>query len=180
MKFRSVLLLVAVAGLTHLAAAAELQFAGITLSLPNQLVGPLQTIPDANSQALTFYVPRAIGTPTTVLQLTRYDFGTPVPLLNEGDMVAAASVYLLQFLRAAERTRTSYSQTVPEKVLLGGHVGVRSHWVGTLHGARFNGVVYCVLVGSRALFFHASGPGETPDNELLLVIQAVENLSVDS
>ncbi|MEK6245479.1 MAG: hypothetical protein AABM33_13375 [Pseudomonadota bacterium] len=160
------------------AAAGEFRFDQVTLSVPEGFVGPTRAAPDAASETFAFSVLRGAGVPTNVLQLTRYDFGTAPPDTNEATLAQIASRLLLQMLQGVERRRSSYSQIAPEQARLGGVLGVRASWKGVLQGVSTNGVMYCIILGSRALFFHASGPGDTPDDELKLAIRSVEALRV--
>ena len=109
--------------------------------------------------------------PANVLQLTRIELP-----FAPGESAATRSKYLLEMLGGIERHRSSYSRTAPEEVRLGSMKGVRARWKGTLHSLRTNGVMYCAIVGTRLLYFHAFGPGDAPDDELKEAIRAVEAL----
>ena len=176
---RSIVTMVLASCFAHLAVAGELRFGGVTLVVPDQFASPARAAPGSNAETIAFSVPRGAGVATNVLQLTRIDFDEPIRAITEDERLKATSQYLLQMLQGIERHRTSYTQSVPERTLLGGQVGARSTWKGELRDVSVNGVMYCILIGSRAIFFHAFGPGDTPDDELLLAVKAIESLRAD-
>ena len=172
-------LVVSIFGSAHAAAANEFQFAPIRLVVPEALYGPVRANPDPHSETVVFSRSSESDATATVLQLTRFDFEKPVPSNSERESFENASKYLLDMLRGIERQRTSYTQTPPEMVSLGGKVGARSAWKGNLNEVPVNGVMYAIVIGRRVIFLHAFGTGDTPDAQLLLAIQAIEALQHD-
>jgi hypothetical protein len=156
-------------GVISSASAWEYRFDELTLNLPESIQGPLSISPAPGVETTVFPGQGWPETPANVLQLIRHELG-----VKPADAAGAASRHLLDLLGAVERHRSAYSQTPVETVRLGSVSGVRAKWKGTLKGIVMNGAMYCALVGTRVLCFHAFGPGETPDEELKQLIGAVE------
>lgn len=175
-KWCAAFALVGTLAYSHAATAAEFRFDPIRLVVPDDFSGPIRAAPDSHSETVAFSRSSEPGTSATVLQLTRFDFEQPLPSNSEVESFETASKYLLDMLRGIERTRTSYTQALPEKVLLDGKVGARSAWKGELRGVPVNGVMYAIVIGNRVIFLHAFGTGDTPDAQLLFAIQAIEAL----
>jgi hypothetical protein len=176
--FRSVLIVALACCVAHLSLAGDFAFSGVALVVPDQFAGPARAAPASNAESIAFAVSRGPGVPGTALQITRYDFGDPLPMDTEDDKFNAASQYLLEMLKGIERHRTSYTQTVPVKALLAGTVSARSSWKGNLHGIPVNGVMFCFVRGSTVLFFHAFGSGDNPDDDMILAVKAIEDLRI--
>ena len=162
-------LLLLACGVMSTANARDYRFDELTLNLPEGIQGPISMAPAPGVETIVFPGQGWPETPANVLQLTRRELG-----VKPTDAAGAASRHLLDLLGAVERHRSAYSQTPVEAVRLGSVAGVRAKWKGTLQGIVMNGVMYCALIGTRVLYFHAFGPGETPDEELKQLIGAVE------
>ena len=154
-----------------LSSAADFQFGGVTLSIPGSYRGPVGASPAAGMETVAFAGRGWPDSPANVLQLTRIEL--PVA---PGDSTATLSKYLLEMLGGIERHRSAYSRTAPEYVRLGSLKAVRAGWKGSLQNLPTNGVMYCAIVGTRLLYFHAFGPGDVPDDELKQAIRAIEAL----
>lgn len=163
----------------HPAAATDFQFYGVRIAIPEEFTGPVRASPSSRAETVAFSSLHGSGAANNVVQLTRYDLGQPIRLTTTDESFEAASKYLLEMLRGIERRRTSYTQTSPEMVRLGGNVGARAAWKGQLNGAAVNGVMYSFMTGSQAIFLHAFGPGDAPDSQLLRAIRAIEALQSD-
>lgn len=160
--------------------AGEAHFAGVTVMVPPQFSDPVRATPDPSSEVLAYSSASTPGVPRDVLQFTRYTIRSIPPDLSEADIAKGTTQYLTQMLQGIERARTSYVQTAPARIQLGGKTGSRASWTGKLNGAPTNGVMYCLILGTDIVLIHAFGGGTQPSDSLKQVYQAVEQLRVDA
>lgn len=172
-KFSLVLTLICLAG----AARAELYyFQGITIDVPKGFDGPIESKPNALSEAVGFTVPGIVGSPPNTLQMVRMQLPAMLPPMNDDERFQVLTMHLTKMLKALEARRTSYSQTAIERVRLGGLLAARATWSGNAQAFPMSGVFYCVLIDTGVFFLQASGPGEKPDQHQVQAIEALKAL----
>lgn len=158
--------------------AGEVHFSGVVVVVPPQFSGPVRATPDQASEVVAYSSGGAPSVPREVLQFTRYSMAGIPPDLSDADIEKGTTQYLLQMLQGIERRRTSYAQTAPIRIQLGGKTGFRASWTGGLDGTPTNGVMYCLILGSNVVLIHAFGEGTQPSDLLKQAFRAVERLNV--
>lgn len=162
------------------AVAAGVGFGGVRIDLPAQYSGPVRKKPNPTVETMTFVMFHQSGVPSDNVVLTRYEFGDKIPQnLSDDDLEKGATQYLLQTIDSIGKARSSYTQTEPHEIRLGGRVGSQSSWTGFLQGAPTNGKMYCLIVGTQVVIIHAFGGGDHPSKDLTAAMHAIESLTLD-
>ena len=86
--------------------------------------------------------------------------------------------YLLDFLKGVERRRILFSQGKIVHISLGGIPASKISWSGIFDGLETNGVMYCVIVGSKIISLHTQDIGDEITPNMSQVIKAIESLTV--
>lgn len=132
----------------------------MALDMPAGFRGPMQEARNAEgvTTTITSYGRQVSGSGSrlsTVAQITvlRPDKDTgPVPAAQR---VAKTDRYLEQFLTAVGHQRKSFTRTKIEHIELSGVPVSRVEWQGLGDGLQMQGAMYCALIGSRVVSFHA-------------------------
>lgn len=157
--------------------AAEAHFGRVLLDIPPAFKGPERAAQGTGAESIGYLAAASRpGVPGTVLQLTRYTLPSVPANVSEGELVSATKQYLLEMLGGIEKRRTGFERGELEAVPLGGIRGFRVTWRGMAEPGPTNGVMYCVITASDAIFFHVFGGGEEPSTAAKDAVRAVEAL----
>ncbi len=126
----------------------------LRLEIPVGFQGPVGGSQDANTEIVAFRWPYPAGDASTLLQITKYHFGSTLAEMPEVERGKAAESYLQQFLGGIARRRSSFVSSEPVRVDLDGQPGAKVSWEGLAQGRRLTGVMYCVIVGTTVVSFH--------------------------
>jgi len=155
--------------------AGQFSAEGITLQIPEGFEGPVSQ----SKEKLALYgfiKPSSTPQIRTLLQLSSYDLGKTIPKLSKEEMWAGSDKYLLEFLKGVERRRTGFSQSKIVHISLGGIHASKISWSGSLEGLKANGVMYCVIVGSKVISLHTQDAGNEITPNMLEAIKSIESL----
>lgn len=112
----------------------------------------------------------------TVLQITTIDLdqaGLSLSDLGEGDPTEAL---LDEFLASVERHRDNFQLVSRGRMELSGLPAARGEWRGIGGGRGKHGVIYCVIVGSRVVSFHAQTFDDAPEGDLAAAVRSIESV----
>ena len=115
----------------------------------------------------------------TLLQITAYDFGSKLEGLPTNKRSEAASYYLSQFLSGIEKKRTSFHAYPIIETTLDNLPATRVEWKGVSSGFNMNGVMYCVVVGTKVILFHMQGFDDSPLEDRTAALTAIETVEFD-
>lgn len=157
--------------------AEQFSAEGVSLEVPRGFSGPISQTMDT-AMVYGFTKPSSAAGTKTLLQLSAYEMGKPVPKLSKEEMWVGSDKYLLDFLKGVERRRILFSQGEIVHISLGGIPASKISWSGILDGLEANGVMYCVIVGSKIISLHTQDIGDEITPSMSQVIKAIESLTV--
>ena len=146
------------------------------IDVPSGFEGPLTQSPGPGAKLVGYTKPYPGSDGGTLLQITTYELQLGSEVIPEDQRAPAAERYLLQFLQGVERKRTSYKQSPPTHVSLGGKAAVRAEWSGVAEGRPMSGVMYCAVVGSTVIAFHTQDFDTAPADNRSAALQAIEGV----
>jgi hypothetical protein len=112
----------------------------------------------------------------TVLQVTTIDLDAAgLSLPDEGEAHPTESL-LDEFLASVERHRDNFQLVSRGRMELSGLPAARGEWRGIGGGRGKHGVIYCVIVGSRVVSFHAQTFDDAPEGDLAAAVRAIESV----
>lgn len=170
----SLVLLLALSGP---AAAAVYEDELLRLEVPPGFEGPVRESPGPGASAVGYVKRYSAGERGTLLQITKYDFGTALQGMPEDQRGETADFYLKQFLDGIGRRRTSFMSTVPTRVTLGRIAASRAEWTGIAQGQPMSGVMYCVVVGTVVVSFHTQDFRDAPAENRTMVLRSFEGVT---
>ena len=155
--------------------AGQFSAEGITLDVPKGFEGPLS---QSMERAVVYGFTKPSSTPQfhTLLQFSAYDLGKTIPKLPKEEMLAGSDKYLLEFIKGVERRRTGFTQSKIVHISLGSVPASKISWNGSLEGLRANGVMYCVIVGSKVISLHTQDAGNEITPNMLEAMRCIESL----
>jgi hypothetical protein len=156
------------------AEAAVYQDELLTLEVPPGFEGPVREAPGPGASAVAYVKRYSASDRGTLLQITKYDFGTALQGMPEDRRGETADFYLKQFLDGIARRRTSFMSAEPTRVSLGRIAASRAEWTGIAQGQPMSGVMYCVVVGTVVVSFHTQDFRDAPAENRALVVRSFE------
>src|SRR5690606_11539584 len=120
-------------------------------------VGPVEHV-SGTAVSRGFRKPYA-GTPlATVIMITVQEMGPSFARRVPNERAKLTRETLEPIVAGIEANRSSFRRSEPRNVTISGFTGLRLAWSGSAQGFAFEGVVYCVLVGSRAVAVQIQDP----------------------
>lgn len=178
------LLLVMIGWLMHaqaLAAEAGKPYADahFQLVLPEGYLGPAEHV-DGASVSKGFRKPYAGTSLNTVILITVHDFGPSFAKRSTKERNAVTRETLDDIVAGIEKNRSGFRKGEARAVTIAGHSGVKVAWSGTVQGIAFDGLVYCVLSGSRAYAIQIQDPSGRDKTRMAEAARAVERMRLGS
>jgi hypothetical protein len=150
---------------------------GISLEIPRGFDGPLSQ--DLNGAAVYAFTKSSTAPEVrTMFQISIYDTGKALPKLSNEKMWAGTDKSVLAMLKGVERRRTNFNQGKITHMHLGGIPASKISWSGDYEGVPANGVMYCVMVGSKLVSLHTQETSGKSTPNMSEAIRAIESLSI--
>lgn len=156
--------------------SAQYEDGPIRLSVPAGFEGPevQTTSPGFKTAGFVRDIP---GTQRgTVLQITTIDLDAAGLSLPDAGEAHPTEALLDEFLASVERHRDNFQLVSRGRMELSGLPAARGEWRGIGGGRGKRGVIYCVIVGSRVVSFHAQTFDDAPEGDLAAAVQAIESV----
>jgi hypothetical protein len=155
--------------------AGQFSAEGITLDIPKGFEGPVS---QSVERGMMYGFSKVSSTPRvrTLLQLSSYDLAKTIPRLSKEEFLVGSDKYLQEFLKGVERRRTGFKQSRIAHISLGGIPASKISWSGSLQGVEMKGVMYCVIVGSKAISLHTQDAGNEITPNMLEAMRSIESL----
>jgi hypothetical protein len=180
MKRRTLLMAGAALPLVALAAGASTttyDHAHFSIDLPPGYVGPLEHVSGA-AVSYGFRKPYP-GTPlSSVILVTVQEMGPSFAKRVPAERARLTRETLDPIVAGIERNRTAFHRSEPADVTIASVAGLKLAWSGVAQGIGFDGIVYCVLAGSRAIAVQIQEPAGRDKGRLAEAIRAVERMRI--
>jgi hypothetical protein len=175
-------LLSAVCVLIHahaIAADAERMYgdANFRIVLPDGYLGPSEHI-DGTSVSKGFRKPYTGTTLNTVILITVHEFGPSFEKRSAKEHAALTRETLEDIVAGIAKNRSAFRKGEVRPVTISGRSGLKVSWAGSVQGIPFEGLVYCVLAGSRAYAVQIQDPSGRGANRMSEATRAVENMRI--
>jgi len=130
--------------------AATFEDAGIRIEIPEGYVGPVAS-DRGTSRSRGFRKPHPGSDLNTAILITVNDFGPSFAKQAATEGEALAREYLADFIGEIARNRTGFRAGKVQRVMISGVPAFRIGWSGAAQGIDFEGIVYCLVSGSRVI-----------------------------
>lgn len=148
-----------------------------SIDLPAGYVGPVEHIAGA-AVSRGFRKPYA-GTPlNTVILITVREMGPSFGKRVPKERARLTRETLEPIVAGIETHRLGFRKSQPLGVRISGYEGLKVAWSGSAQGIAFQGVVYCVLAGSRAYAVQILDPAGKGEAHIEEAIRAVERMRI--
>lgn len=145
-----------------------------SIDIPDGFNGPFsQSLgPGVNATAFIFeHTPQA----ATLLQISSWNPGKPMPEMSREQLEALSSKYLLEFLSGIERKREEFKKGVVTFVKVSNHPVAKIEWEGVLNGKSLHGTMYCFILNSKIYSFHTQDQVEFKGRYKDIAVKAFES-----
>jgi len=148
-----------------------------SITLPEGYVGPTEHA-EGSSVSRGFRKPYT-GTPlNTVILITVHDFGPSFAKRVAAERGKLTRETLDDVVAGIEKHRTNFRQFDPLPAKIADVEGLKLVWNGNAQGVNFDGIVYCVLIGSRAYAVQIQDPAGRGAGRLAEAVRAVERMRI--
>jgi hypothetical protein len=147
------------------------------LDLPEGYIGPAEYASGA-SLSRGYRKPYAGTALSTVILITVHQFGPSVQKRPAGELAALTRSTLDEVVAGIEKNRTRFRKGDARAVTIGGYGGLKLAWSGVAQGIAFEGTVYSVLAGSRAIAVQIQNPVGRGDARMAEAVRAVEGMRI--
>jgi hypothetical protein len=152
--------------------------ANFRLELPDGYLGPIEHA-QGMSVSRGFRKPYA-GTPlSTVILITVHDYGASFAKRVAGERAAVTRETLGDIVAGVERNRNGFRRGDPRPVTIAGYSGLKVEWNGSAQDIAFDGVIYCVLAGSRVYAVQIQDPTGRGAGRMAEAVRAVERMRIN-
>lgn len=155
--------------------AREFSLEPVTLSIPSGFEGPVRQ-EHQGLVVIGFAKARADSRSNTLLQVNLIDLGSRLNGLKESERGRAADKYLLDFVGGIERRRSNFQRSQPSRLTLARLPAAKLQWTGQVNGTDTIGVMYCVVVGTKVVTFHAQDLGSQPTAAMIDAMKSIEGV----
>ena len=147
------------------------------IDLPAAYIGPVEHVSGTSvSRGFRKSYP---GTPlSTVILVTVQEMGPTFAKRVPAERMALTRETLEPIVAGIEVNRTGFRRSEPSSVTVAGYPGLKLAWSGTAQGIAFDGVVYCVLAGSRAYAVQIQDPAGRGKERMAEAVAAVERMRI--
>jgi len=152
---------------------------GFVIDLPPGYIGPVEHTA-GSSVTRGFRKPLPQSELNTVIMITVQNGGPTFAKRLARERNAMTRETLDPIIESIARNRSGFHRGEPRSVMLSGVPGLKVGWSGSAHGASFDGIVYCVLVGPRAFAIQVQDPAGLGNARLAEAVQAVERMRFDA
>jgi hypothetical protein len=149
----------------------------VSIELPDGYAGPVEHLSGTSvSHGFRKSLP---GTRlSTVILVTVQDMGPGFARRIPAERARLTRETLEPILAGIETNRVEFRKSEPRNVTIGGHAGLKLAWSGMAQDIAFDGVVYCVLAGSRAIAVQIQDPAGRGNERMAEAVRAVERMRI--
>jgi hypothetical protein len=159
------------------ASAASFDAAHFSIDLPDGYIGPAEHIAGA-AVSRGFRKPYPGTALNTVILITVQEMGATFGRQVGSERMRLTRETLDPIVAGIEDNRAGFRKSAPRDVVLAGYPGLQVRWSGAAQGVAFEGIVYCVLVGSRAYAIQLQDPAGRGKERLAEAMRAVERMRI--
>lgn len=176
---RSVLLAAWLPGVVRAAAGPRVYGdANFRLELPDGYLDPVEHA-TGTSVSRGFRKPYAGTSLSTVILITVHDYGASFGRRVAGERDALTRATLGDIVAGVEKNRGGFRRGEPRPVTIAGYSGLKVEWSGSAQDIAFEGVIYCVLAGSRAYAVQIQDPAGRGPGRLTEAVRVVERMRIN-
>jgi hypothetical protein len=147
------------------------------IDLPPAYIGPVEHV-SGTAVSRGFRKPYP-GTPlNTVILVTVQEMGPTFARRVPAERMVLTRETLDPIVAGIESNRTGFRRSEPGSVSIAGYPGLKLAWSGTAQGIAFDGIVYCVLAGSRAYAVQIQDPAGRGKERMAEAVAAVERMRI--
>ncbi|MGH8666195.1 MAG: hypothetical protein ACREUX_18190 [Burkholderiales bacterium] len=180
MKRRTLLVAGAVLPLVAVAADASTtthDHTHFSIDLPQGYIGPSEHVAGA-SVSHGFRKPYPGTALNSVILVTVQEMGPSFARRVPTERARLTRETLDPIVAGLEGNRVGFHRSEPANVAIAGYAGLKIAWIGVAQGIAFDGVVYCVLAGSRAIAIQIQDPIGRDKARLAEAMRAVERMRI--
>ena len=149
----------------------------VQLALPEGYIGPVEHV-DGASVSKGFRKPYAGTALNTVVLVTVHELGPSFakrPAKERNDLTRET---LDEIVGGIEKNRSGFRKGDVRPVTIAGYSGFKLAWSGTVQSIAFDGIVYCVLAGTRIYAVQIQDPSGRDKNRIAEAARAVERMRI--
>ena len=151
--------------------------AHIEITFPQGYLAPVEHI-DGASVSKGFRKPYPGTALNTVILITVHEFGPSFAKRAAGDRRALTRETLDDIVGGIEKNRSGFRKAEPRAVKIAGRSGLKVAWSGSVQGIAFEGLVYCVLAGTRAYAVQIQDPSGRSKDRIAEAERAVKRMRI--
>ena len=148
-----------------------------SIDLPPGYVGPVEHV-SGTAMSRGFRKPYPQSPLNTVILLTVQAMGPSFARRVPAERDKLTRETLEPIVARIENNRSAFRKTAPRAVTISGFNGLKLGWSGTAQGITFDGIVYCVLAGSRAFAVQVQDPSGRGPERMVEATRAVERMRI--
>ena len=176
-------LLVAIGALPFAAAAVDTRIphkdSDFSIDLPLGYIGAVEHV-SGTWVSRGFRKPYTGSALKTVILITVQEMGPSFAKRVRNERAQLTRETLEPIVAGIEANRVGFRRLDPRHVTISGYAGLKLSWSGAAQGIAFDGVVYCVLAGSRAYAVQIQDPTGKGKERMDEAIRAVERMRIAS
>jgi hypothetical protein len=151
--------------------------AHFSIDLPAGYIGPVEHV--SGTAVSRGFRKLHAGTPlSTVILVTVQEMGPSFARRVPKERAQLTRETLAPIIAGIENNRSGFRKSEPRNVTIAGYAGLKLAWSGAAQGIAFEGVVYCVLAGSRAIAVQVQDPAGRGKERMVEAVAAVERMRI--
>ena len=151
--------------------------AHFSIDLPPGYIGPVEHV-SGTSLSRGFRKPYPGTNLNTVILITVQEMGPSFARRVAAERAQLTRETLEPIIGSIETNRSGFRKTEPRNVNVSGYGGLKLAWSGTAQNVGFDGIVYCVLAGARAIAVQVQNPSGRDKQRLDEAVRAVEGMRI--
>ena len=148
-----------------------------SIDLPPGYIGPVEHV-SGPAVSRGFRKPYPHSPLNTVILITVREMGPSFAKRVPAERDELTRETLAPVVASLEMNRTGFRKDEPRPVTISGLRGLKVAWSGSAQGIAFDGVVYCVLAGSRAFAVQVQDPSGRGPERMAEATRAVERMRI--
>jgi hypothetical protein len=148
-----------------------------TIELPPGYIGPVEHI-SGTSVSRGFRKPLPSTPLSTVILVSVQEMGASFAKRVPDERARLTRETLEPIMEGIGSNRVGFREDPPTEVKIAGYPGLKTAWSGAAQGIAFEGIVYCVLAGSRAIAIQIQDPAGSGKERMAEAVRAVERMGI--
>lgn len=158
--------------------AKEFSFADASINIPEGFEGPIERSMGQGAKTIAFRNLHEDGNNATLLQITTWNPGKPLPKMTDDELKKGSAQYLEQFLSGVARKRNNFEKSEIEYIEISGVPVAKIMWSGEIDSKQAHGVMYCYVFNSKIISLHTQDLIKFNGRFLNQVVKAFESIKL--